>query len=155
MRHYFLSSKGNYISDLIDVSVCAASYFKLAYLKDSYLVDANEDVLALKPRFYRVSQDLNQKSTDLFGEVNLIHQNLEMKVGFDFKALPDILKPYFNYIHLVKYMEIFSFVLRLRHCVRLTEMQWKALGNYERSMVRNRQPSNSDQWEMLKKVRKG
>lgn len=61
-----------------------------------------------------------------------------MKVGFDFKALPDILKPYFNYIHLNKYMEIFSFVLRLRHCVRLTEMQWKSLGNYEKNLVRSR-----------------
>lgn len=92
----------------------------------------------LRPIFYRVSQDLNQKSTDLFGEINLIQQNLEMKVGFDFRALPDILKPYFSYIHLVKYMEVFAFILRLRHCVRLTEMQWKSLNNYERTLVRNR-----------------
>ena len=130
MRNFFLSSKGHYIGDLMDVAVCPASYFKLAYLKDSYFADIDEDILALKPTFYRVSQDLNQKSTDLYGEVNLIQQNLEMRVGFDLKALPDILKSYFNYIHLVKYMEIFSFVLRLRHCVRLTEMQWKGLGNY-------------------------
>lgn len=36
LRNYFLSSKGHYISELMDVAVCPASYIKLAYLKDNY-----------------------------------------------------------------------------------------------------------------------
>jgi len=73
LHNYFLSSKGHHIGDLMDVAVSSASYIKLAYLKDSYFAEVDEGVLDLKPTFYRVSPDLNQKSTDLYGEVNLIH----------------------------------------------------------------------------------
>lgn len=55
-----------------------------------------------------------------------------MKVGFEFRGLPDILKPYFGYLHLVKYMEILAFMLKLRQCVRLVDSQWKALNQTER-----------------------
>jgi hypothetical protein len=112
-------------------------------------------VLKLRPTFYRVSQDLSHKSTDLFGEVNLIEQNLEMKVGFEFKDLPEILKPYFGYIHLVKYMEIFTFILRLRHCVRLTEIQWKSLSNYERYLTKMNVTKSPEEKDMIRKVLNG
>jgi hypothetical protein len=152
MRNFFLSAKGHYIGDLIEIAVNPYSSFKLGYLKDSYFNEVDEEVLSLKPTFYSISQDLSQNRTDLFGELNLIEHNLEMKVGFEFKDLPYILKPYFSHMHLAKYMEIFTFILRLRHCVRLTEIQWKSLNNYERYLIKLSVTKPTEEREMIRKV---
>jgi hypothetical protein len=38
------------------------------------------------------------------GTVNLLEQNLDVILAFEFRSMPMILKPYFSYIHLTKYM---------------------------------------------------
>lgn len=40
-------------------------------------------------------------------------------MGFQFSKLPVILEPYFSYIHLSKYMQIFSHILKIKHCTNL------------------------------------
>lgn len=55
-------------------------------------------------------------------------------MGFEFRALPDILKPYFGYLHLVKYMEILAFMMKLQQCVRLVDIQWKTLNQCQRHL---------------------
>lgn len=75
-------------------------------------------------------------SNPMMGNLNLIQttseRSLEVMIGLEFHNLPEILKPIFNYIHMAKYMEIFTFILRIRHSVQLIEAEWKNLQIYQR-----------------------
>ena len=80
----------------------------------------------MKPSFYHTRQQpLLKPGANLadfggingyYGQMDIISENLDDHIGFQFMNLPGILEPYFSYIHLSKYMQIFSFLLRIKHC---------------------------------------
>ncbi len=93
------------------MSIGAGSLIGLRHFSKCLLFDtAREQVQRLSPAFYHTKGDIRHS------EVNIFEDNLEYYIGFEFQSLPSILEPYFSYIHLSKYMQIFGFIVRLRHC---------------------------------------
>ncbi len=50
--------------------------------------------------------------------------------------LPMILEPYFSYIHLSKYMQIFAFILRIKHCEMMIGESWLLLNEFKKELFR-------------------
>ena len=79
------------------------STINISYLKDYFFDDSiREEITRLEPVFSRADGNA------ISGSVNLIQEpcqrSLEFVVGFEFRSLPEILKPIFNYTHMGKYV---------------------------------------------------
>ncbi len=51
-------------------------------------------------------------------------------MGFQFSQLPAVLEPYFGYVHMSKYMQIFSFLLKVKHCSRIISQSFTDLSKF-------------------------
>ena len=127
LRKIFLTGNGEAISTLLNLSISFDSMISLKYFNDCVLFDfCNEDqIKVLEPEFYQMKEE--QNSMISISKINVFQDSLESYIGFQFKKLPLLLEPYFSYIHLSKYMQILTFIVRIRHANDLVARCWKLL----------------------------
>lgn len=138
LHKYILTANGEHATNLLNLSVDVHSFFNINYLKDYFFSEnIKDEITALEPVFYR------SDNSPMVGNLNLIQptteRSLEVAIGLKFHKLPEILKPIFNYIQMTRYMEIFAFSLRIRHCIQLIELEWKTLQSFERTKSKMRE----------------
>lgn len=108
---------------MIHLSINNESKINLNYFRDCLLFDIGDQFLReMEPQFYEVhalvARDGSRTMTT--SSINIFQESLDVFIGFQFSRLPVILEPYFSYIHLSKYMQIFSYILKINHCLQLT-----------------------------------
>lgn len=158
MKSIFLSEKGENLDQLISLSVNpSTSSMNLKSFTECFLFDNLPDCIrCLKPAFYNTRlQSLQQIQQRLiqygssscngyYGQFNLIQQNLDQYIGFQFQKLPTILETHFSYIHLSYYMQILSFILRLKHCEMMISGSWKLLNEFKKALFKKQRLSKRD-----------
>ena len=141
MRKIFLTGNGEIVSEFLSLAVnknnsnINLKHFNECIMFDKYTVGENIKKVQggdigiigqLEPEFYEMGQyehdhlsNMNYYKNNLNiynnKQVNMFHDSLELHIGFQFKKIPSLLEPYFSYIHLSKYMQIFAFILKIRH----------------------------------------